>query len=78
MIFKGKMSGIFHNFTTDVEPGYKLIEKHRAGLQWYMMNTKDFISSIKFKIKIENGNLVSFKGQSITFRLSIREVFFVQ
>ena len=54
----------------DVDPGYKHIEKLRGGFQWYMMDTKDFISSINFKLKNENGNLVSFNGQSFTFRLS--------
>ena len=39
-----------------------------------MMNTKDFISSTKFKIKNENDELVSFNGQSITFRISIKEI----
>ena len=43
MIFKGKRSGIIHNFTMDVDPGYKCIEKFRGGVQWYMMDTKDFI-----------------------------------
>ena len=33
-----------------------------------MLNIKDFISSINFKLKNENGNLISFNGQSITFR----------
>ena len=74
MIFKGKRSGIIHNFTMDVDPGYKYIEKFRGGVQWYMMETKDFISSINFKLKNENGELVSFNGQSVTFRLSIKEV----
>ena len=32
MIFKGKRSGIFHNFTMDVDPGYKYIEKIRGGV----------------------------------------------
>ena len=73
MIFKGKRSGIIHNFTMDVDPGYKYIEKFRGGVQWYMTELKDIISSICFKLKNENGNLVSFKGQSITFRLSIKE-----
>ena len=27
MIFKGQRSGTIHNFTTDVNPGYKYIEK---------------------------------------------------
>ena len=33
MIFKGKRSGIIHNFTMDVDPGYKFIEKFRGGVQ---------------------------------------------
>ena len=74
MIFRGKRSGIIHNFTMDVDPGYKYIEKFRGGVQWYMMESKDIISSICFKLKNEKGNLVSFNGQSITFRLSIKEI----
>ena len=74
MIFKGKRTGIIHNFTMDVDPGYKYIEKFRGGIQWYMMEIKDFISSVNLKLKNENGNLVSFNGQSVTFRLSIKEV----
>ena len=34
VIFKGKRSGIIHNFTMDVDPGYKYIEKFRGGVQW--------------------------------------------
>ena len=37
MIFKGRRSGIFHNFTMDVDPGYKSIENFRGGIQWYMV-----------------------------------------
>ena len=58
MIFKGKRSGIFHYFTMDVDPGYKYIEKFRGGVQWYIMESKDVISSICFNLKNENGNLV--------------------
>ena len=76
MIFKGKRTGIIHNFTMVVDPGYKYIEKFRGGVSWYTVETKDFISSINFKLINENGNLVSFNGQSVTFRLSIKEVKF--
>ena len=38
-----------------------------------MMNTKDFISSIIFKKKNEHDEIMSFNGQSIIFRLSIKE-----
>ena len=34
MIFKGKGSGIIHNFTIDVDPGYKHIEKFHGGVHW--------------------------------------------
>ena len=74
MIFKGRRSGIIFNFTMDVDPGYKYIHKFRGGVQWYMLHTNDFISSINFKLKNENNELVSFNGQSVTFRLSIKEV----
>ena len=74
MIFKGKRTGIIYNFTMDVSPGYKYIEKFRGGVLWYMMESKDIISSICFKLKNENRNLVSFNGQSVTFRLSIKEI----
>ena len=74
MIFKGERSEKIHNFTMDVDPGFKYIEKFRGGVLYYMMESKDIISSICFIIKNEHGNLVSFNGQSITFRLSIKEI----
>ena len=74
MIFKGKRSGIIHSFSMDVDPGYKYLEKFHGGVQWYMMESKDIISSICFKLKNGNGNLVSFNSQSVTFRLSIKKI----
>ena len=74
MIFRGRRSGIVHNFVLDVSPGYRYIKKFRGGVQWYMMESKDIISSICFKIKNENNQIVSFNGQSISFRLSIKEI----
>ena len=74
MIFKGKRTGIIMNYTMDVDPGYKYIEKFHGGVQWHMLESKDVISSICFKLKNENNQLVSFNGQSITFRLSIKEI----
>ena len=61
----------------DVDPGYKYIEKFRGGVMWYMMESKDIISSVCSKLKNENNKLVSFNGQSITFRLSIKEIRFI-
>ena len=36
-----------------VDPGYKYIGKIHGGFNWYMVKTKDFISSISFKLKKE-------------------------
>ena len=58
----------------DVDPGYKYIERFRGGVQWCMMESKDVISSISFNLINENNQLVSFNGQSIIFRLSIKEI----
>ena len=58
----------------DVDLGYKYIENFRGGVQLYMMQSKDFVSSISFKLKVENNELISFNGQSITFRLSIKKI----
>ena len=58
----------------DVDPGYRHMEKFRVGFQWYLMESKDIISTICFKMKNENSHLVSFNGQSITFRLSIKGI----
>ena len=74
MIFKGKRTGSIHNFTMTVDPGYKYVERFYGGVSWYMIQTEDFISSINLKLKNENGYIVSFHGQSVTFRLSIKEV----
>ena len=74
LIFKGKRSGIIMNFTMQVSPGCKFINRFQGGVQWYMTESKDVISSISFKLKNENNELVSINGQSISFRLSIKEI----
>ena len=58
----------------DVETGYKYIENFRGGVQWYIMECKDNNSSTCFKLGNENNQLVSFSGQSKTFRTSIKEI----
>ena len=58
----------------DVNPRLKYVEKFRGGIQWFTMESEGFISGINFRLRNENGNLVSFNGQSVTFRLSIKEI----
>ena len=60
----------------DIDPGYKCIEKLRGDIQWCTMESKDFTPIFSFKLRIENGNSVCFASQSITFRLSTKEVLF--
>ena len=50
MIFKGKRSGIIMIFTMDIDPGYKCLEKFGGGIRWFMMESKDIISSICIKL----------------------------
>ena len=38
MIFKGRRRGIIQNFTMNVSPGYKIIEKVRGGVSWFMLH----------------------------------------
>ena len=66
MIYKQKRSGIVHNWTMTVNPGNKYVESFAGGFNWYMMETKDVISSISFKLRNENIELVSFNGQSVS------------
>ena len=52
----------------DDDARYKYIEIFTGGVPWYMMEKKDFISSINFRLKNENNEFLSFNGQSITSR----------
>ena len=74
MIFKGKRSGILMNYTLSVLRGYKYICRFKGGIQWFMIESKDVFSCISFKLKNEDNKLVSFNGQSISFRLPIKEI----
>ena len=44
MIFNGRQTGFLNNFTMDVDPGYRYIKELIVGVQWSMMEDKDFIS----------------------------------
>ena len=51
MLFRGKRSNIIHNWTMTVDPGYKHEKKISGGVTWYMMETKDVVSSISLKLQ---------------------------
>ena len=46
MIFRARKTNIIHNCAMDADPGYEYIEKFRGGVQWFMMERKDIISSV--------------------------------
>ena len=56
-----------------VNPGYKYVERFTGGITWYMIQTKDIVSSICLKLKNEDNQVVSFNGQSIISILSKKE-----
>ena len=67
-----KRSGVNHNWTMTVNPGYKYVESFAGGITSFMMEIKDVIPGKSFKLKKIN-ELLSFNRQSISFRLKIRE-----
>ena len=75
IISKSIRGDIIHNGTMTVNPGYECVEKIDGVIDWYMMNTKFFLSNNNFKLKNEKIELVSFNGQSISFRLSIKKLY---
>ena len=60
-----------------VDPGYKYVEKFSGDFTWFMMETKDVVPSISLNLKNEDNELVSFNGQSVTFKLSINEFYYI-
>ena len=42
----------------NVDPGYKFIEEIRGGLQWFMMQSKSFDSSISLEKKWKQWNSI--------------------
>ena len=76
ILFGSKKSGNIHNFKMDVDPRYiyiyilkNFVVEYNA-IRW---NLKTLFQAFVSK-KIENGNLVSFNGQSIVFRLPIKAI----
>ena len=57
-----------------MDPAYKYIAMFRGGVQWYVLETKEFISNINFRLKSGNASLVSFNGQTINFIYAIKKI----
>ena len=60
-----------------VDPGFKYVESFTGGITWFMLESKDIVSTMGSKLKTESNQLVSFDGHSVTFRLSVKEIYFI-
>ena len=70
-VLKGKVPGTVNTFTMGVDRGYKYVEKFQRCVNWFMMCSKDSLSENNFILRNETGELVSFSGQSMPFRILI-------
>lgn len=63
-------SHTIHEFPLNVSPGYKIDEVPRNAI-YLPLNTTQ-ISSLSIKIVDQSGNLINFRGETITLRLHIK------
>jgi hypothetical protein len=68
----GENKHILHTFYPSVPPGFKIIEKPQ-NLVYLPLNTS-YISDIVLNVLDQNGNIVDFRGETITVRLHIKSV----
>ena len=69
----GKHAQIIYNFPYGSVPhGYRIIEKPSTPI--YMPVINKSISSINFKIVCQNGNVIDFNGENISFSLHLKQV----
>lgn len=65
-------SHTIHEFFPAVEPGYKIIEVPRHVI--YLPVTVKTIHSISVNIVDQNGQLINFRGETITIRIHIKKI----
>lgn len=63
---------ILHTFYPTVAPGFKIVEKPQ-NLVYLPVNTS-LISEIVLNVLDQDGNIVDFRGETITLRLHIKQV----
>ena len=61
-----------------VDQVYFFKEDFSGGYTLYILEIKDFFSSNNFKLGNHSNQLVSFKGQNIPFKLSIKNLCFTR
>jgi hypothetical protein len=68
----GENRHILHTFYPAVPPGYKIIERPQ-NLVYLPLNTS-YISDIVLNVLDQDGNIVDFRGETITVRIHIKSV----
>ena len=66
LIFNGRKCGTIHNFNMDTYPRRNYLKTFDGIVTWYIMECKEFISSITFKVTNEIRRLVSHNNQEST------------
>jgi hypothetical protein len=69
----GSSSPAIYSFYPNVAPGYKIVEKPNPSLIYYPVSKND-ISRMRVWLTDQKGNLVDFRGETITVRIHVREV----
>src|SRR5271157_1488458 len=69
----GSSSPTIYSFYPNVAPGYKIVERPNPSLIYYPVSRHD-ISRMRVWLTDQKGNLVDFRGETITIRIHIREV----
>src|SRR5579863_7466312 len=69
----GKSSPAIYSFYPNVAPGYKIVERPNPSLIYYPISRQD-ISRMRVWLTDQKGDLVDFRGETITIRIHVREV----
>ena len=69
----GSSSPAIYSFYPNVAPGYKIVERPNPSLIYYPVSRHD-ISRMRVWLTDQRGNLVDFRGETITIRIHVREV----
>lgn len=70
----GAPSSVIYSFYPNVAPGYKIVERPNPSLIYYPVSNLPGINRMKVWLTDQNGDLVDFRGETITIRIYIREV----
>ncbi|HLX54939.1 MAG TPA: hypothetical protein VKR58_13420, partial [Aquella sp.] len=69
----GSSSPTIYSFYPNVAPGYKIVERPNPSLIYYPISRQD-ISRMRVWLTDQKGNLVDFRGETVTVRIHVREV----